>query len=240
MIPKPSMVSWYTADRASLDLELSSSPTVSIRHHIMPGYLGAWSKYVLRYLILCTSVMRHLALPYSSALSFARSSRPAITPNLGFEHQLRIWEHCKYTIYQSDPVDGSKGSLGANESPAPLKIKPAYKAYLAERDSLLKRGEEDINRVRFSSMASMAAQFGRRRTEREENKTSRAQTDDTGEALDSTKLDAEKRRRDSWDRVEKMEKEWNARLMGGELPGFSESARETKKEGGLKSDDTVE
>lgn len=191
--------------------------------------------------------MRHLSLSYSSALFLARSSGNSIAPNVGFERQLRIWEHCKYSIYQSDLVNRSKGSLGAlkgSKRPARLKIKPAYKAYLAERDNLLKRGEKDTNRARFSSMASMAAQFGRRITQREaqaqEQKTSRSQTDGTGKgkALPLTKLDSEKRRRDSWERVEQMEKEWNARLMGGGLVEFSESVREPKKEVGLNSDDT--
>lgn len=207
-----------------------------------------WIKLVSRYLTLHTSVMRHLSLSYSSALLFVRSSCRSIAPTLDFERQLRIWEHCKYTIYQPDPVERAKESLdasAASKSPVYLKIKPAYKAYLAERSNLLKRGEEDINRARFSSMATIAAQLGRQRTEMEvqaqaqEHKVSRSQTDGVGKALPSAKLHAEMRRRDSWERVEQMEKEWNARLMGGGLTEFSKSVRETKKEAGLKSDDTA-
>lgn len=161
----------------------------------------------------------------------ARSSCPSITPNPGFERQLRIWEHCRYAIYQTDLVDNTKQSVGPankdSKNPAFRKIKPAYKAYLAERDNLLKRGEEDINRARLASMASMVALFGRRRMEMESeaeteteslrHEASQPPADAAQKALSSNKIAAEKKRRDSWARVEMMEKEWNARLMGGEL-----------------------
>jgi len=187
--------------------------------------------------------MRQLSLSYSSALSLAQSSCPSVAPNPGFERQLRIWEHCRYTIYQPDPghTDGAKQSLGqpkankhSNKSgkPTSRKLKQAYKAYLAERNNLLKRGEEDINRARLSSTPNAAALLGRRRREEEgeaeaktgtETETSKHAASQPSARADqkavspSGKLAAEKKRRDSWARVERMEREWNARLMGGEL-----------------------
>ena len=141
--------------------------------------------------------MRSLSLPYASALSLARESRPVICPNDGFERQLRIWEYCKYDIYEH-LLDRS--STAATEETR--KEKPSYKAWKAERDSLLKRGEEDINRAKFSSVASMVALFGKRRREVESG----------GEVEKS--LESEKRK-ESWDRVQRMEEEWNERLKKG-------------------------
>src|ERR1700742_5054996 len=100
--------------------------------------------------------MRKLRLPYASALGLARESRPEICPNNGFEKQLRVWEFCKYSVY-SDSID-SDGTGHAER-----KDKPPYTAWKAERDNLLRKGEEDVNRARFSSLADMAARFGRRR-----------------------------------------------------------------------------
>jgi hypothetical protein len=99
--------------------------------------------------------MRHFSLPCSLALSLARDSRPLISPNAGFERQLRVWEQCKYDIYLA----------GSIPSGSP-KEKAAYRAWKSQRDTLLNQGEEAVNKVRFSSMASMAAEFGRRRLER--------------------------------------------------------------------------
>lgn len=162
--------------------------------------------------------MRRFSLPVSSALSLARASRPIITPNSGFERQLRIWEHCQCDVYLEDcdskrPTTSSdsrtKSTVGDTQAwpttQSLRKPKPAYKAWIAERDSLLKRGQEDINRARFSSMASMAAQFGRRRRHQEADTTE--SSSDIG--------DDEKKRRASWERVERMENEWNQKLMRG-------------------------
>lgn len=95
--------------------------------------------------------MRELSLSYVSALALARESRATITPNLGFECQLSVWEQCDYDIMTQEP-----GSDATQE-------KGAYYAWKSNRDSLIGRGEEAVNRTRVSSMASMAASFGKRR-----------------------------------------------------------------------------
>lgn len=128
-------------------------------------------------------VMKKRQLSFAAALGLARESRPQICPNSGFEKQLRIWEFCGYSVYQSVELGNER------------KEKPPYKAWKAERDNLLKLGEEDINRARFSSLAGMAARFGQRRQEQQE----------------SEKQDGN----ESWERVKKMENDWNEKLMRG-------------------------
>jgi hypothetical protein len=143
--------------------------------------------------------MRLHTLPYSSALALARESRPPISPNTGFEYQLRIWEHCKYDVYSVAETTSATGAM--------LKEKAAYKAWKAERDNVMNRGEEAVNKARFSSMATMAAQFGKRRLDAE---------DETGEGKEGTGIGEGKGKRESWERVEKMEQEWTRRLIAGE------------------------
>lgn len=95
--------------------------------------------------------MRELSLNYAAALTLARESRSLITPNQGFKIQLGIWGQCKYDIFIHQP--------GSTTAPQ----KYAYKAWKSNRDSLMARGEEAVNRTRVASMASLAASFGKRR-----------------------------------------------------------------------------
>jgi len=143
--------------------------------------------------------MRSLSLSYSSAVTLARESRPIICPNDGFERQLRVWQFCKYDIYQPSSDAPSTTTEAVTET---RQEKPSYKAWKAERDVLLKRGEEDVNRAKFSSVASMAALFGKRRRE----------IDSEGKVEKSLE---EGKRKESWDRVQRMEEEWNERLKKG-------------------------
>ena len=144
--------------------------------------------------------MRKFSLSYAAALSLAHESRPQITPNTGFEKQLRIWAFCEHDVFVS--------SL---EDEGPRKEKPAYKAWKAERDNVLTQGEEDINRARFSSLAQSVASFGRRRMEQGEGK---------GEGGHRVEQDLETsltevRRRMAWARVREMEEDANQKLMNG-------------------------
>lgn len=99
-------------------------------------------------------VMRRLKISYPTALSLAQESRSLICPNEGFQRQLQIWEQCNLDVYMPS-------TAGETEK----KEKPAYKAWKDERDSLLRGGEDVVNRARTSAMASMAARFGKRRQE---------------------------------------------------------------------------
>lgn len=147
--------------------------------------------------------MRTFSLKYSSALSMAWECRPLICPNVGFERQLRIWEFCKYDVYLRESESES--------APEPvLKEKTAYKVWKAEHDNLLNRGEEAINKARFQSMATMAAEFGKRRLKANENINTKGE--------EGIVRSEEERKRKSWERVEKMEKDWNRRLIAGEDP----------------------
>jgi hypothetical protein len=180
-------------------------------------------------------VMRRFQLSYASALSLARESRPQITPNSGFERQLRVWEFCGYSVY-----DGSE-----SERPeAEMKEKPPYKAWKAERDNLLGRGEEDVNRARFSSLADMAARFGRRRhEEREAEGLAEADVEKSGSGSGSGKNNnvqnndeletslSEDKRREAWERVQKMENEWNERLIRGQVQGQVQGQSQSQGQG---------
>jgi dual specificity phosphatase 12 len=93
------------------------------------------------------AVMRTLSVPYADALSLVRESRPIVTPNIGFARQLKVWEECRYEIFIHDTE----------------KEKTPYRLWKKERDELLGRGEEAVNRARVSAMGSMAAGFGQMR-----------------------------------------------------------------------------
>ncbi|ETI25467.1 hypothetical protein G647_02240 [Cladophialophora carrionii CBS 160.54] len=165
-------------------------------------------------------LMRRFQLSYASALSLARESRSQITPNSGFEKQLRVWEFCGYNVYECGEEAGGSGEAGSGE--AVRKEKRPYRAWKAERDNLLKRGEEDVNRARFSSLADMAARFGRRRQDvmaaegEEETSPMNSTREDDGK-LD--KVLGQDKRREAWERVQKMEREWNERLIRGQSQG---------------------
>ncbi|KAF2183508.1 phosphatases II [Zopfia rhizophila CBS 207.26] len=104
------------------------------------------SSFIIAYL------MRTLTLSYDTALSLARESRSLVTPNPGFERQLRIWEECQYEVYTCEPATASTPYLPPVE-------KPAYKVWKQQRDDLFCQRTEDVNKIRASTMASMAAQF---------------------------------------------------------------------------------
>ena len=127
-----------------------------------------------------------------------------VCPNVGFERQLRLWGFCECDVYVRELE-----LVSAPESA--LKEKTAYKVWKAERDNLLDRGEEATNKARFSSMATMAAEFGKRRLKANKNINSKGEEGSVGS-------EEEERKRNSWERVEKMEKDWNRRLIAGENP----------------------
>jgi hypothetical protein len=147
--------------------------------------------------------MRSFSLKYSSALALARESRSLITPNPGFEEQLRIWEHCKYDIFLPNTafLSDEGGSMERRK-------KKAYKAWKSRRDALLGMGEEAVNRARFASMANMAASFGKRRAEEEEKemKESEGQSEESSACLKGK----------GWQNLERMEKEWTKKLISGD------------------------
>ncbi|OAL36466.1 hypothetical protein AYO20_04362 [Fonsecaea nubica] len=149
-------------------------------------------------------LMRKFKLSYSDALTLARESRPEICPNSGFEKQLRVWEFCQYNAYLDEN--------GREATQTERRKKPSYKAWIAERDNLLRRGEEDVNRARVASLASMAARFGRKRQDEVANE----QSQDTGES-GGRESAQQNQRKLGWERVQKMEQDWNERLIRGQF-----------------------
>ncbi|KIW24051.1 hypothetical protein, variant [Cladophialophora immunda] len=149
-------------------------------------------------------LMRKFKVSYSAALTLARESRTEICPNSGFEKQLRVWEFCQYNVFRDDDKQEDKHKVRSK--------KQSYKTWLAERDNLLQRGEEDVNRARFSSLASMAARFGRRRQEEAPGEQAKGTNEDEGR-----KNVEQKQRKESWERVQKMEQDWNERLIRGQV-----------------------
>jgi dual specificity phosphatase 12 len=104
--------------------------------------------------VVVACLMRRLGVNYEEALVLARSCRSLVTPNEGFAKQLELWHSMGCSIYEGEVADGGE-----------RKLKSLYLAWKAERDGLLMMGEEEVNKRRAKSMASMAAQFGERRLE---------------------------------------------------------------------------
>ncbi|KAH8800354.1 protein-tyrosine phosphatase-like protein [Xylogone sp. PMI_703] len=181
----------------------SGESNVGVLVHCTQG-ISRSAAFIVGYL------MRTLSVPYSTALSMVRETRTWATPNRGFEYQLKVWEHCQYDVYLPDSPSTASESI-SNEGP---KEKPAYKAWKRERDALLSKGEEVVNRARVSSIASLAAEFGRKRKESIEaagavkNESEIERSNDIEER--------ERKRQEDWQRVEQMEKDWNERLISGE------------------------
>jgi len=112
--------------------------------------------------------MRKFSMPYVDALALARESRFIISPNSGFERQLQVWDDCKYNL--SLPSGTEKAS---------------YKLWRSEMDALIRRGEGAVAGARASSMASMAASFGRRRLEMIEKRTQKkAEQEDSNDGIE--------------------------------------------------------
>jgi len=143
--------------------------------------------------IVVAYLMRTLSLNYTSALALARESRPLISPNEGFEYQLRVWQHCDYDVIDADG-----------------KEKAAYQSLKAKRNALLGRGEEAINRARAASVANLAASFGKKRMEKND--------DGDKDAKGESELKGKE-----WEIVERMEEEWTRRLISGEYPPWEEN-----------------
>ena len=122
--------------------------------------------------------MRKLQISFSDALAMARESRSIICPNEGFQRQLQIWEQCHYDIYANEQATSTDGK----------KEKPPYKAWKVERDNLFKQTTEDVAKLRYSAMATMAAHFGKRKQESRGNDKAK----ETGSTKESSGGSSEK------------------------------------------------
>lgn len=156
-------------------------------------------------------MIRKLSLDYSAALGLARESRPLITPNPGFEYQLRVWHFCECDVYESDDST-TPDQKGPRE-------KAAYRAWKANRDELLGRGEKAINMIRFKTVAGLAANFGKKRIQKI------GESKEEGERIGEGDFEQEQKKK-AWENVEKMEKEWTRRLITGKYPPWEEKEKQ--------------
>ncbi|KAL4981099.1 hypothetical protein BDW66DRAFT_3423 [Aspergillus desertorum] len=60
--------------------------------------------------VVVAYLTRALVLPYRTALSIAQLSRRQISPNIGFEWQLRVWEGCEYDVFDQVSM-GDQGQI---------------------------------------------------------------------------------------------------------------------------------
>ncbi|KAG0647045.1 Dual specificity phosphatase MPK-4 [Hyphodiscus hymeniophilus] len=152
--------------------------------------------------IVIAYLMRKFSLDYPAALALVRESRALVSPNPGFEAQLRIWRSCAYDVYLSHDYFAA-GS-------AALEEKDVYRSWKSARDAMLKAdgAEEKLNKARFASMAIMAAKFGKKRAQDNEEGTN-------SDYLGIGKSVAGEKEK-AWKNVEKMEEEWTRRLITGD------------------------
>ncbi|KAF2492029.1 phosphatases II [Lophium mytilinum] len=193
---------WIQAALEASEAETTSSEQASDSSKRRPGVLVHCTQGISRSGALCVAyLMRACRLPYSEALALARESRALITPNLGFEKQLRIWGFCEYEVV----VPGSGSLTSALGNVVEDVEKRPYVVWKRERDELFRKGEVAVNRERAQGLAGMAAEFGKKGTEGLGKGGGRGQEGGT----------------DGWERVEAMEEEWNRRLINGEVNGGS-------------------
>ncbi|KAF2816262.1 phosphatases II [Mytilinidion resinicola] len=199
---------WIQVALEEAEDENTSSEKGTESSRTRPGVLVHCTQGISRSGALCVAyLMRSLRLPYSEALSLARESRPLITPNIGFEKQLRIWGFCEYEVV----VPGSGSLTSASGNVVTDVEKRPYVVWKKERDELFGKGEVAVNRERAKGLAGMAAEFGRRRRE------------GRGKGGGDRKIGEGEKEGDKngWERVEAMEKEWNRKMINGEVGGES-------------------
>ena len=97
-------------------------------------------------------VMRRLRMEYDDALALVRKYRPLVTPNEGFEKQLRLWRELEWSRYDNAEIS---------------KVKERYLVWLRERQEMSKKDEEERNKSRAQAVGKLTAFFAARRAERE-------------------------------------------------------------------------
>ncbi|KAJ9659642.1 hypothetical protein H2198_003056 [Neophaeococcomyces mojaviensis] len=210
-LPSSSMHSKHTANQVLISCEVDHQ--TACLNALLVGFL-----------------MRYLRTRFSVALGLAQESIPSLTINNNFERQLRIWEFCRYNIYQIDPQSRPMSphpSVDVNPMPGTYPLspivtgsaiegsidwttstlgtgqhKPAYLAWRKECDTLLA-----VSRSR--ELSQMAANLGKQRFE--------AGNRDEGQP-NSTQYFERTSKEAQWARVEEMEETWNKRLLNGAIP----------------------
>ncbi|KAL3433887.1 protein-tyrosine phosphatase-like protein [Aspergillus tetrazonus] len=83
--------------------------------------------------VVVAYIMRTLVLPYRTALEIAQLSRPQISPNIGFEWQLQVWEGCGYDVFERVPI-GNHGQMM-------IKRKAGYEQWVDVIDKICDRAD---------------------------------------------------------------------------------------------------
>ncbi|KAL4769872.1 protein-tyrosine phosphatase-like protein [Aspergillus nidulans var. acristatus] len=83
--------------------------------------------------VVVAYIMRTLVRPYRTALKIAQLSRPQISPNIGLEWQLRVWEGCGYDVFERVPL--------GNQVQIMIKRKAGYEQWIEVIDKIYDRAD---------------------------------------------------------------------------------------------------
>ena len=95
--------------------------------------------------------MKYRCLDYSNALAAAKKSRPLIAPNIGFEHQLRIWKLCDYDVHLAQST--------ASATSVSLMPKPAYEFWRFHCEKVFQGPAPGSKEAIFAMIDSVAAEL---------------------------------------------------------------------------------
>ncbi|KAL4991943.1 protein-tyrosine phosphatase-like protein [Aspergillus falconensis] len=103
--------------------------------------------------VVVAYIMRTLGLPYRTALSIAQLSRPQISPNIGFEWQLRMWEGCGYDVFDR-VLTGDQGQIM-------IKRKAGYEQWADVIDKIYDRADAvEMARAKEDYLRNLAEMLG--------------------------------------------------------------------------------
>ncbi|KAL2818410.1 protein-tyrosine phosphatase-like protein [Aspergillus cavernicola] len=80
--------------------------------------------------VIIAYMMRTLEVDYKTALSMAQQSRILISPNFGFQYQLRLWRQCGFDVY--DPADNEEQERKQGGGNSLLRPNATYRAWKNE------------------------------------------------------------------------------------------------------------
>ncbi|KAL2868179.1 dual specificity protein phosphatase family protein [Aspergillus lucknowensis] len=115
--------------------------------------------------VVVAYIMKCRSLPYNDALRLARQSRSLITPNIGFEYQLRIWKGCGYAVLQVEADGDTKAEVGQGNrisADSRLKMKPklAYEVWREEVARIYNHAQyREVQRAKEDLLRSLMARL---------------------------------------------------------------------------------
>ncbi|KAL3464018.1 protein-tyrosine phosphatase-like protein [Aspergillus heterothallicus] len=112
--------------------------------------------------VVVAYIMRYLSLPYAAALATARKSRGLITPNVGFEYQLRMWEGCGFDVFleAGEEQEREPDNLQGEGSQRQRMKKPEYAVWKNEVEEIYNHQEyRNFQRAREEWIRSVVARL---------------------------------------------------------------------------------